>query len=277
MRSAYRTHIASCGRGRRVDAPGVRADAVAHLPGEVEVLQDLEDAHALGGVVPAAGRGEVGRERLLAGVPERRVADVVAERDRLGERLVERQGGGERTRDLGHLERVRQARDVVVALGVDETWVLCLRRRNALQWRIRSRSRSKAVRIRRAARGARGRATRPTGGRPARAASAPRPRALAGAQDECGSVQCGISRARCDRRGRSRRSWTSSGVSWPPGPSMIRRRTRPEIASMRMRRDDDDDDRHARLREAPERDASAGARTRCRRRPRRRGRPRRGC
>ena len=70
--------------------------------------------------------GKYGRERLLAGVPEGRVADVVAERDRLGERLVERQRGGQRPRDLGHLDGVRQARDVVVALGVDEDLRLVL-------------------------------------------------------------------------------------------------------------------------------------------------------
>ena len=43
------------GRGRRLDLPGVGADAVAHLPGQVEVLQHLEDAHALRRVVPATG------------------------------------------------------------------------------------------------------------------------------------------------------------------------------------------------------------------------------
>src|SRR3712207_7069175 len=55
------------------------------LPGEVEVLEHLDDAHALGGVVPAAG--DVGLQRVLADVAERRVAQVVAERDGLGEGL----------------------------------------------------------------------------------------------------------------------------------------------------------------------------------------------
>ena len=50
----------------------------------------------------------------------------MAERDRLGERLVERQGGRERTRDLRHLDRVRQPRDVVVVLGVHEDLGLVL-------------------------------------------------------------------------------------------------------------------------------------------------------
>ena len=59
-------------------------------------------------------------------MPERRVADVVAQRDRLGERLVERQRRGQGARDLRHLEGVRQAGDVVVALGVEEDLRLVL-------------------------------------------------------------------------------------------------------------------------------------------------------
>ena len=67
-----------------------------------------------------------GTERLLAGVAERRVADVVAERDRLGQRLVQAQRGRERPGDLGDLHRVRQARDEVVALRVEEDLGLVL-------------------------------------------------------------------------------------------------------------------------------------------------------
>ena len=37
------------GRGRRLDLPGVGADPVAHLPGQVEVLEHLVDPDALGG------------------------------------------------------------------------------------------------------------------------------------------------------------------------------------------------------------------------------------
>ena len=113
------------GGRRRVDLPGVGADPVAHLPGQVQVLEHLVDADALRGVVPAIGR-EVGRERLLAGVPERGVADVVAERDRLGQRLVEREAGRQAARDLRHLEGMGQAGDEVVALGVEEDLRLVL-------------------------------------------------------------------------------------------------------------------------------------------------------
>ena len=59
-------------------------------------------------------------ERRLAGVPERRVARVVAEPDRLGQVLVQPQRARDDTRDAGGLERVGHARAVVVARGVDE-------------------------------------------------------------------------------------------------------------------------------------------------------------
>ena len=59
-------------------------------------------------------------ERLLPGVPERRVADVVADRDRLGEILVQAQRPRDAARDARRLERVREPRAEVVALGIDE-------------------------------------------------------------------------------------------------------------------------------------------------------------
>ena len=103
---------------RRVDPPRVRADAVTHLPGEVAVLQHFEDAQALRRVVPAAG--DVGRQRVLAGVAERGVADVVGQRDRLGQRLVEAQAGGQGPGDLRDLQGVREPGDDMVAVGVGE-------------------------------------------------------------------------------------------------------------------------------------------------------------
>src|SRR4029079_16832987 len=57
---------------------------------------------------------------VLAEVPERGVAEVVAEADRLDEVLVEPERPRDRARDLGHLDRVRQPRPEVVALGRDE-------------------------------------------------------------------------------------------------------------------------------------------------------------
>jgi hypothetical protein len=57
------------GGRRRVDLPAVRPDAVADLPRQVQVLEHLDDPHALRGVVPAAGH--VGLQRVLAEVAER--------------------------------------------------------------------------------------------------------------------------------------------------------------------------------------------------------------
>jgi hypothetical protein len=65
-------------------------------------------------------------ESLLPRVPKGRVAEVVPERDRLGEVLVQAQGPCHRARDAGRLERVREARAVMIALGVDEDLGLVL-------------------------------------------------------------------------------------------------------------------------------------------------------
>ena len=62
----------------------------------------------------------------LADVAERRVAEVVAEPDRLGEVLVEPERARDGARDLRDLERVRHARAVVIALGRDEDLRLVL-------------------------------------------------------------------------------------------------------------------------------------------------------
>ena len=77
-------------------------------------------------------------ERLLARMAERRVPDVMAEADRLGQRLVEGEIAGDGTADLGHLKGVGEPGDVVVALRVHEDLRLvlqtaeCLRMQNAI-------------------------------------------------------------------------------------------------------------------------------------------------
>ena len=121
------------GRGRWIDLPGVRPDPVADLPGQVRVLELLEDADALRGVVPLGGC-EVRAERILAGMPERRVANVMAERDGLRQGLVQAQRGGEGSRNLRDLRGVGQARDVMVALGIEED--LCLVLQSAERLRV---------------------------------------------------------------------------------------------------------------------------------------------
>ena len=104
---------------------GVREDPVAHLVRQVQLLGDPQRLL----VVAEAGAEALAQarvERLLAGVPERRVAHVVAEPDRLGQILVQPQRAGDDAGDPGRLERVRHARAVVVAGRVDEDLRLAL-------------------------------------------------------------------------------------------------------------------------------------------------------
>ena len=87
-------------------------------PVEARILA-LEPRHhpeALGIVVEAA-EGRYGlRQRPLARVPERRVAEVVRQRQRLRQVLVEAQHAGDGTGDLRHLQAVGEAGAIVVAL-----------------------------------------------------------------------------------------------------------------------------------------------------------------
>ena len=103
-------------------AAGVPQDAVAHRLGEVEALEHGDDPQRVLVVAEAAAEalaaGAV--EHVLADVPERRMPDVVAEPDRLRQVLVEPQRARDGARDPGDLERVREPRPVVIALGRDE-------------------------------------------------------------------------------------------------------------------------------------------------------------
>ena len=97
---------------RRAVAIGERTvvldQAFERLPGEVEPVEagiaPLERGHhaqRLRVVIEAAAVGEAAVERALAGMAERRVAEVVGERERLGQILVEPERAGERAGDLG--------------------------------------------------------------------------------------------------------------------------------------------------------------------------------
>ncbi len=65
-------------------------------------------------------------QRVLAGVAERRVAKVVDERHALRQVLVKLQGARQGTGDLGDLDRVRQARAIMIAVLRDEDLRLVL-------------------------------------------------------------------------------------------------------------------------------------------------------
>ena len=110
---------------RRFLLARMREDAVAHLLGQVQLLGDPQRLL----VVPEAGAELLAQARvelLLARMPERRVARVVPEPDRLGQILVQSQRARHDARDPGRLEGVRDPRPVVVAGRVDEDLRLAL-------------------------------------------------------------------------------------------------------------------------------------------------------
>jgi len=117
---------------RRLAQPRVVQDPVPRLGGQVQPapvpLQHLDDPERV--LVVAEAPPEALRQhlvqRLLARVPEGRVPEVVPERDRLGEVLVQPERAGDRAGDARGLERMREPRSVMVALGGDEDLRLVL-------------------------------------------------------------------------------------------------------------------------------------------------------
>jgi hypothetical protein len=123
-------------------------NAFKGFPGQVQpvevgvvAFQLGHDPQRLGIVVKAAIGGHQPLHRVLAGVAEGRVAQVMRQRHRLGEVGVQAQHPGDGAGDLRHLDRMGQARAVVIALVFDEDLRLVLQPRKAEEWMIRSRSR----------------------------------------------------------------------------------------------------------------------------------------
>ena len=122
---------------RRAQHPRRRAVVLDHalqrLPRQVEPieggiapLQTGQDAEGLDVVVEAAPRRHPRLQHVLAGMAERRMTEIVAEADRLGEVGVQPQRPGERPRDLRHLEGMGQAGAEMIALVSDEDLGLLL-------------------------------------------------------------------------------------------------------------------------------------------------------
>ncbi len=112
---------------RKRERAVVLDQAFERLPGEVESvesgiapLERGDHPQRLRIVVEAAAGGEAAIERALAGMAERRMAEVVGERQRLGQILVEPERASERACDLRDLERMGQAGAEMVALVEDE-------------------------------------------------------------------------------------------------------------------------------------------------------------
>ena len=107
---------------------GAFEDGIARLIGEVEAvagdaairagLQHFDDADALD-VVAELIRQALG-EGILSGVAEGGVADIVPEGGSFGEVFVQVEGASDGAGDLGDLQRVGEAGDVVIAGGGDE-------------------------------------------------------------------------------------------------------------------------------------------------------------
>ena len=102
-------------------------DPLERFPGQVEaveiriaMLQQGHDPQRLRVVVEAAIRHRGSIQRPLAGMAERRMAEIMRQRQRLRQVLVEPELPGQRAGDLGHLEGMGQPGPVVIALVIDE-------------------------------------------------------------------------------------------------------------------------------------------------------------
>ena len=112
----------------RVGARAVLEDALARLEAQVQAVE--APGSALRARRPRAGSAgcarsrrasrHAGVERVLAGVAEGRVAEVVRQRDRLDQVFVQPQRARDRAAELRHLERMRQPGAEQVALVVQE-------------------------------------------------------------------------------------------------------------------------------------------------------------
>src|SRR3954463_165801 len=80
------------------------------------MLQRRHDPQRLGIVVETAMDPQAAVQRALAGVAERRMAEVMRQRQRLGEVLVEAEPPGQRAGDLRHFEAMSQPGAVMIAL-----------------------------------------------------------------------------------------------------------------------------------------------------------------
>ncbi len=116
---------------RRAIAIGERAivldQAFECLPGQVQTIKvrvaPLERGHhaqSLRIVIETAERRQASIQRALAGMAKRRVAEVVSERQRLGQILIEPQPPRQRASNLGDFKRMGEARAIMVALVENE-------------------------------------------------------------------------------------------------------------------------------------------------------------
>jgi len=103
------------------------------FPGEIEtvergvaMLERRQEPERVGVVIEAADRGGRGVERILPGMAERRVAEIVGEAQCLGEILIDGEHPRHRARNLGDFERMGKAGAVVIAFVLHEDLRLVL-------------------------------------------------------------------------------------------------------------------------------------------------------
>ena len=97
---------------------------VQPVPAGVAALQQGHDSQALSVVIEPAERLHDDIQCVLAGVAERRMAQIMGQRQRLGQVLVQPQSASNGAGDLRDLNTVGQPGAVEIALVVDEN--LCL-------------------------------------------------------------------------------------------------------------------------------------------------------
>ena len=88
--------------------------------GGIALLELIDHAQRLQVVLEAAVLAHALVERILAGVPEGRVAEIMGQRYGLDQRFIELQRAGDGAGDLRHFNRVRDARAIQIAFVVDE-------------------------------------------------------------------------------------------------------------------------------------------------------------
>jgi len=108
-------------------------DTLQRFPGQIEpveigitMFQRGDDAQRLCVVIEPAMGLQTGVQRPLAGVTERRMAEIMGQRQGFREILVEPELPGQRAGDLGHLERMGQPGAVMIAFVEHENLRLVL-------------------------------------------------------------------------------------------------------------------------------------------------------
>src|SRR4029077_5998043 len=109
------------------ERPVVFDHALECFPAQIEAIESgvaaLKIRHNTQGlriVIEAPIAGEAFVERPFASMSERRMAEVMSERQLLSEVFIQAQGARKRPGDLRNFERMRESRTLVVPFVIDE-------------------------------------------------------------------------------------------------------------------------------------------------------------